>query len=128
VSEAPSSLFSDIPQKLMGHRIAAVSVVSDDFGVTAIHLLGQDGLAVKIEAGDPGYLAVGEYVGWASHAWPPLHLLRRALREDWTRITSPCGMHGEACPAVYAPCNCPEAGTSGTCPMHDAFAGSGSWT
>lgn len=24
-------------------------------------------------------------------------------REDWSRITAPCGMHGEACPAVYAP-------------------------
>jgi hypothetical protein len=24
-------------------------------------------------------------------------------REDWTRITSPCGMHGPDCPAVYAP-------------------------
>jgi hypothetical protein len=24
-------------------------------------------------------------------------------REDWTRITAPCGMHGASCPAVYAP-------------------------
>jgi hypothetical protein len=24
-------------------------------------------------------------------------------REDWTRITGPCGMHGKDCPAVYAP-------------------------
>ena len=24
-------------------------------------------------------------------------------REDWTRITGPCGMHGKNCPAVYAP-------------------------
>jgi len=24
-------------------------------------------------------------------------------REDWTRITGPCGMHGASCPAVYAP-------------------------
>jgi hypothetical protein len=24
-------------------------------------------------------------------------------REDWTRITAPCGMHGKDCPAVYAP-------------------------
>jgi hypothetical protein len=24
-------------------------------------------------------------------------------REDWTRITGPCGMHGADCPAVYAP-------------------------
>ena len=24
-------------------------------------------------------------------------------REDWTRITVPCGMHGPGCPAVYAP-------------------------
>lgn len=24
-------------------------------------------------------------------------------REDWTRITAPCGMHGSDCPAVYAP-------------------------
>jgi hypothetical protein len=24
-------------------------------------------------------------------------------REDWTRITGPCGMHGAECPAVYAP-------------------------
>lgn len=24
-------------------------------------------------------------------------------REDWTRITAPCGMHGPDCPAVYAP-------------------------
>lgn len=24
-------------------------------------------------------------------------------REDWTKIVAPCGMHGEGCPAVYAP-------------------------
>jgi hypothetical protein len=24
-------------------------------------------------------------------------------REDWTRITGPCGMHGKDCPSVYAP-------------------------
>ena len=24
-------------------------------------------------------------------------------REDWTRITAPCGMHGPACPSRYAP-------------------------
>lgn len=24
-------------------------------------------------------------------------------REDWTRITGPCGMHGSDCPRVYAP-------------------------
>lgn len=24
-------------------------------------------------------------------------------REDWTRITGPCGMHGADCPAEYAP-------------------------
>ncbi len=24
-------------------------------------------------------------------------------REDWTKITAPCGMHGAACPSVYAP-------------------------
>lgn len=29
-------------------------------------------------------------------------------REDWTRITAPCGMHGPDCPAVYAPSRLPE--------------------
>jgi hypothetical protein len=24
-------------------------------------------------------------------------------REDWARITGPCGMHGKDCPATYAP-------------------------
>ena len=24
-------------------------------------------------------------------------------REDWTRITAPCGMHGAECEAIYAP-------------------------
>ena len=24
-------------------------------------------------------------------------------REDWTRITAPCGMHGPTCPSEYAP-------------------------
>ena len=28
-------------------------------------------------------------------------------REDWTRITGPCGMHGADCPAVYAPLDTP---------------------
>lgn len=27
--------------------------------------------------------------------------------EDWTKITSPCGMHGESCPAKYMPVNVP---------------------
>lgn len=29
-------------------------------------------------------------------------LCSACAREDWTKITSPCGMHGPDCPAVYA--------------------------
>lgn len=44
-------------------------------------------------------------------------------REDWTRITSPCGMHGEGCPAVYAPIH-PD-GAGGCAPGCRADAGAG---
>lgn len=55
---------SSTPARLQGHRIMAVSVASDDNGVTAIHFLGERGVALKIEPGDHGYLAVSEYYGW----------------------------------------------------------------
>lgn len=64
MSEARPSLFAALPQTLMGKRITAVSVVSDDHGVTAIHLLGDDGKALKVQPGDPGYLDVNQYQGW----------------------------------------------------------------
>lgn len=30
---------------------------------------------------------------------------RACAAEDWPRVTSPCGMHGPDCPAVYDPIN-----------------------
>lgn len=38
-------------------------------------------------------------------------------REDWSRITAPCGMHGEDCPAVYAPIMVAD-GTPGSSAAH----------
>lgn len=61
-------LAHDDPQKLIGQSIRGVTVVSDDNGVTEIHLLGDEGLAYRIRPGDPGYLDVGEYAGWRIRA------------------------------------------------------------
>lgn len=43
-------------------------------------------------------------VDLAKHITHGRHCTCRACaQEDWPRITSPCGMHGADCPAVYAP-------------------------
>jgi hypothetical protein len=105
---ATPSLFDDLRKWVENHLDALDDDVweADEEGILAslrCIVKGELGCTERDDYGDDQWAVLMAVQGKRRVTHGRHCLCSACKQEDWTRITSPCGMHGEGCPAVYAP-------------------------